>query len=213
MTFGLLEAFSYIKWPDSLALSGKYSEVLQLNIFQIAPIHRLFPYLEVDAFGSLFAILSMNAIAVIVAFVVYCLTRIFVMHSNTLNEEDKVKKISQTKILICRDLFFFLYVTYLSTCSKTSNVLPLACRTLYLDEHKESRKKFLKADYNFQCTGAQYNRLVVIAYCAILYIIFLPAASLVALWGQKRALSKKESEAINGECDATEEPRTEVAPF
>ena len=47
VTFGVLEAFSNIKWPDSLALIGKYSEILQLSVFQIAPIHCLLPILEV----------------------------------------------------------------------------------------------------------------------------------------------------------------------
>ena len=60
VTFGLLESFSYVKWPDSLAVIGKYSEVLQLNVLQNAPIHCFFPRLKVDAFGSLFAMLAMN---------------------------------------------------------------------------------------------------------------------------------------------------------
>ena len=67
VTFGVLEAFSYIEWPDSLALIGKYSEMLQLSVFQIAPIHCLFPNLKISAFGSLFAILIMNAAAIVVA--------------------------------------------------------------------------------------------------------------------------------------------------
>ena len=54
VTYGLLEAFSYIKWPDSLQVIGKYSEVLQLNILQMAPFHCLTPGLNVDAFGTLF---------------------------------------------------------------------------------------------------------------------------------------------------------------
>ena len=36
---GVLEAFSYIQWPDSLALIGEYSAIVQLSIFQIAPLH------------------------------------------------------------------------------------------------------------------------------------------------------------------------------
>ena len=50
VTFGVIEAFSYVKWPETLVLIGKYSEMLQLNIFQIAPLHCLFPNLKVDAF-------------------------------------------------------------------------------------------------------------------------------------------------------------------
>ena len=41
VTYGLLEVFSYIKWPDSLEGIAKYSGVLQLNVLQIAPIQCL----------------------------------------------------------------------------------------------------------------------------------------------------------------------------
>ena len=197
VTFGLLETFSFIKWPDSLALIRKYSEVLQLNVFQIAPIQCLFPHLKVDAFGSLFAILAMNSVSIILAFSVYGITRIVLMQ-NALSEKRKAKKLSKTKELIYRNLFFFLYVTYLSTCSKTASVLPLACRKLCLDEKEESCHKFLKADYNITCTGPEYNRLIIVAYCAVFYIIILPTASLIVLWRKRRVLGKNENEDGNG---------------
>ena len=208
VTFGLLEAFSYIKWPDSLIIIGKYSELLQFNVLQIAPVHCLFPHFKVDAFGSLFALLSLNAAATIVAFVIYGLTRLTTTRQ-TCNEEEKMKKISHTKKFIYRNLFFFLYVTYLSTCSKTANVLPLACRTLCIDEEQRQCQKFLKADYNFECTGASYNRLVIVAYCAVFYIVFLPTASLIALWKQRRALKSNEMESSDETNDA-EDKTTEL---
>ena len=58
VTSGVLEAFSYIKWPGSLTQIGEYSQVLQGNVFQIAPIQCLFENLKANAFGSLYAILS-----------------------------------------------------------------------------------------------------------------------------------------------------------
>ena len=207
VTFGLLESFSYVKWPDSLAVIGKYSEVLQLNVLQIAPIHCLFPRLKVDAFGSLFAMLAMNAAAIFVAIGGYGLTRLILMRK-TLNEEEKMKKISQTKELVYRNLFFFLYVTYLSTCSKTANVLPLACREICLYETEESCQKFLKADFNIECNQREYNRTVVVAYCAVFYIMFLPAAFFITLWRQHRMLSKKmdedDSKTSQGQLESSE---------
>ena len=193
VTFGVLEAFSYIKWPDSLALIGKYSEILQLSVFQIAPIHCLLPSLKFDAFGSLFAMLAMNAAAIIVALVVYGLRKLFLMKHNS-TEQQRLFKASQAKELIYRNLFFFLYVTYLNTCSKTANVLPLACHTVCMDENDERCQRFLKADYNVDCTGPEYNRLVIVAYCAVLYIIFLPTASWIALWKQQRTDSRQKNE-------------------
>ena len=196
VTFGALEAFSYIQWPDSLALIGKYSEILQLNVFQIAPIHCLFPNLRINAFGSLFSILSMNSSVIVLSIVIYWIRKLLIQRS-TLSEEQKVLKASQTRKLIYRNLFFFLYVTYLSTCSKTANVLPLACRTLCLDEKEETCNVFLKADYNIKCNSREYNRLVIVAYCAVFYIILLPATSLVALWRQRRAFARNEGQGDN----------------
>ena len=203
VTFGVLEAFSYIKWPDSLALIGKYSEVLQLNVFQIAPIHCLLPNLKVDAFGSFFAILSLNAVVIIMALVVYGIRKLLLIRHN-LSDEQRALKESQAKELIYRNMFFFLYVIYLSTCSSTASVLPLACRTLCVDEKEERCEKFLKVDYNVDCTGPDYHRLAIVAYCAISYLALLPTASLVVLWRQRKALCRDSTEEGNNTCHPQE---------
>ena len=207
VTFGLLEAFTYIKWPDSLALIGKYSEVLQLNVLQIAPIHCLFPSIKVNAFGNLFVILAINAAAMIISFSVYGIRYLILMRS-TLDVQQRTMKNSQTKELIYRSLFFFLYVTYLSTCSKTASVLPLACHKLCIDKEQKLCHKCLKADYTVKCEGAEYYQPVVVAYCTILYIIFLPAASLMALWRQRRTpvpnKTEDEEEASDRRAKSTE---------
>lgn len=204
VTFGVIEAFSYVKWPDSLVLIGKYSEMLQLNIFQIAPLHCLFPNLKVDAFGSLFAMLALNATAISAAIAVYGLRKLTLIRS-TLDEKEKLKKTSQTKELIYKNLFFFLYVTYLSTCSKTASVLPLACQTLCFDEKEGSCHKFLKADFRIKCSSPEFNRSVIVAYGAILYLLFLPTAALVALWRQRRHFCKNSMGLVNENHDLEEQ--------
>ncbi|XP_068756646.1 uncharacterized protein [Montipora capricornis] len=190
VTFGVLEAFAYIKWPDSLALIGKYSEILQLNILQIAPIHCLFPDLKVNAFGRLFTLLGINAAVVILAFIIYGIRKVLLSRKTFSGQMEKVKKISETKQLVYRTVFFFLYVTYLSTCSKTANVLPLACRTLCLDEKGENCDSFLRADFTVKCSSQEFRRSVIIAYCSLFYIMFLPMAALVVLWRHQRSLKK-----------------------
>lgn len=194
VTFGLLEAFSFIKWPDSLSAIARYSEMIQLNVLQIAPIHCLFPQLKVDAFRSLFAILTMNAAAVALALAAYGVRRFMIARNGHLNDDSNAKQISQTKELIYRNLFFFLFVTYLSTCSKIANVLPLACRKICHDESKQICFKYLKADFTVECSSARYKRLVIAAYCAIVYIIFLPLASYLILWRQNRKIKATEDE-------------------
>ncbi|KAL9970672.1 hypothetical protein ACROYT_G023082 [Oculina patagonica] len=128
VTHGLLEVFSYIKWPDSMEVIAKYSGVLQLNILQIAPIQCLITGLRVDAFGSLFAIMAINAAFIGLSGIYYGVQKTIILKSQILEGEEKSRRVSETKELVYRNIFFFLYVTYLSTCSKTASVLPLACQ-------------------------------------------------------------------------------------
>ncbi|XP_078344108.1 uncharacterized protein LOC144629772 [Oculina patagonica] len=191
VTYGLLEAFRYIKWPDSLQVIGKYSEILQLNVLQVAPIDCLFPQLHVDAFGNLFATMGINAALIVFSGVAYGVFKVIISRNPRLEENEKLRKLSQTKEVIYRNLFFFLYVTYLSTCSKTANVLPPTCREICRDDEESMCYSYLKADYSIQCKTPKYNQLVIVAYISVAYVIALPAASFLALWRQRRLVTAK----------------------
>ena len=205
VTNGVLETFSFIKWPGALDVIGKYSEILQMNVFQVAPIHCLLPNVKMNAFGNLFAILGMNAAAILVAALAYKLRKLFLLRSS-LNKEEKEKKVGQTKEVIYRNLFFFLFVTYLSTCSKTAQVVPLSCRKLCLDEEDNICDEYLRADYSMNCNGQEYNRSVNVAYCSVFYILFLPTASLIVLWRQRRVLRGNVNNAEDEALENQEQP-------
>ena len=187
ISYGLLDAFSYIEWPESMQVISKYSEVLQLNVLQMAPVHCLFPGMQADAFASLFAIMTINAAIVVLAGVVYGMRKVIISTNGNLEDEKKSQKISQLKESVYRNLSFYLYVTYLSTCSKTAAVLPLACRKLCQHEKENMCVKYLKADYSIQCHDPWYNKLVIVAYISAAYILVLPTATFIALWRQRRA--------------------------
>ena len=200
VTFGLLEALAYIEWPDSLALIGKYSQMLQLNVFQIAPVHCLFPEFKIDAFGDLFAILTMNAAVIILSFFVYGIRKLYLLRS-TLDDQQKALKMSQTKEVIYRNAFFILYVTYLSTCSKTAAVLPPASRTLCSDDEKDYCTTYLKADFSINCASSRYKRLVKVGYVAVGYVLLLPAASFLTLMRKRKELRSIENDDEGESCD------------
>ena len=187
VTHGLLEAFSYIQWPDSLQTVGKYSSVLQMNILQIAPVNCLFIGFHVDAFTELFAIMAINAVVIGFSGVAYGIYKALILRKRLEEEETLTAKESQAKELLSRNVFFFLYVTYLSTCSKTVNVLPFACRELCRDEKESFCNKYLRVDYSIRCQGPKYNSLLIVAYLSVIYVIALPAAAFIALWRQRRA--------------------------
>ena len=188
VTHGLLEAFSYVEWPASMRVISKYSEVLQLNVFQMTPVHCLIPGLQADAFGNLFAIMTINAAIIVFAGGVYGVNKMIIASNGSLKAEEKSLKISQIKETVYRNLFFFLYITYLSTCSKTATVLPLACRELCRDQREELCLEYLKADYSIRCHDHWYNRMVNVAYISTAYILALPTATFIALWKHRRVI-------------------------
>ena len=205
VTYGLLEAFSYIEWPESVRVISKYSEVLQLNILQMAPVHCLIPGLQADAFGNLFAIMAINAVIIVFAGGVYGVNKILISRKENLDKDEKSQKISQIKETVYRNLFFFLYVTYLSTCSKTATVLPLACRELCLDKKDDLCSEYLKADYSIQCHNPWYDKLVIVGYISTAYILTLPAATFIALWRQRRVLHSTPQEETSEDPGSTSE--------
>ncbi|XP_067029763.1 uncharacterized protein [Acropora muricata] len=194
VTFGMIEAFAFIKWPESLTFIGKYSEMLQLNVLQIAPIHCLFANLKVDAFGRLYAILSINAAVIIFGFAFYGIRKVLIIRKTLENQEEKVKKISETKQIAYKAVFFVLYVTYLSTCSKAANVLPLVCRSICYTENETQCETFLRDDFTINCSSQEFRRPVIVAYFSVIYVIVLPAAALVMLWRHWKTLKTSADE-------------------
>ena len=188
VTHGLLEAFSYIQWPDSLQIVGKYSSVLQMNILQIAPVNCLFRGFHVDAFTELFVIMAINAVVIGFSVVAYGIYKVIILRRSH-EEKEKFAKESQAKALVSRNLFFFLYVTYLSTCSKTVNVLPFACRELCRDDKEEFCNRYLRVDYSIRCQGPKYSSLLILAYVSVVYVIAIPSAAFITLWRQRRAMA------------------------
>ena len=183
--------------PDSLQVIGKCSEILQLNILQIAPVHCLFTGLHMNAFGDLIAMMTINAAVIGISGISYGVHKQMVLRRQKLDSTVKVIKISKTKELVYRNLFFFLHATYLSTCSKTANVLPLACRRLCRDDKEDFCYKYLKADCSMQCQGSNYNYSLIVAYISTAYIIALPVASFVTLWRQQRVIMATENTKTN----------------
>ena len=188
VTYGLLQTFSYIKWPESLEVIGKYSGILQMDLLQIAPIQRLFPGLYVDAFGNLLATMAINAAVIGLCSLVCVVRKVHITRDQTLTSEERSTKFSETKEFVYRNTFFFLYIMYLSTCSKTASVLPTVCRKLCRDDKDESCDSYLKTDYSIQCHVSMYNHLLVVAFISTAYVLALPIASFIALWRQRMAL-------------------------
>ena len=205
VTYGLLEVFSYISWPGSLKIIATYSGFLQLNVLQITPALCLFPELQLDASRSLFVMMAMNAAVIFISYITYGVYKLIITRNRSLEEDEKSRRVSQSRKLLYKNVFFFLYVTYLSTCSMTANVLPAACRTLCRDDKEALCSKFLRADYSLPCQGFKYNHKLVGAYISTAYIFVVPAAAFIALWRQRRAKTTAEKAGTSQDLTSSKE--------
>ena len=205
VTYGLLQVFSYIKWPESLESIAEYSGILQLNVLQITQVNCLFPKFHFDAFGSLVAIMAINAAFICFSGIGYGVHKLIILRSRTIDDNIKSKRVSQSKKLVVKNLFFFMYVTYLSTCSKTATVLPAACTELCRDKKESFCSKYLKGDYSVRCQGETYNHMLVMAYLSTAYILALPTASFIVLWKRKKARSATKTSDTSREFDCNSE--------
>ena len=182
VTYGLLEAFNYIKWPPSLSAISRIATIVQLNVLQFAPIHCVSPILKMDAFDNMKAMMGVNMGVIVISFVVYMLWKIHISRRMNLDQEGKVKVLSQAKEVVYRITFFVLFVTYLSTCSRIARTLPLASHKLCNDLKETICIEYLKADYSIKCQGPEYDKDVIVSYCFIVYVVTLPTVAFVMLW-------------------------------
>ena len=109
VTYGLLQTFSYIKWPGSLQVIAKYSGILQMGVLQVAPIYCLFPGLKVDAFGSLFALMLLNSFVIGFSAVAYGIRKVIILRDQNTEDTEKLRT-SQRRKNSCTEMCF-------STCS------------------------------------------------------------------------------------------------
>ncbi|KAL9982797.1 hypothetical protein ACROYT_G004902 [Oculina patagonica] len=106
VTYGLLETFSYIKWPGSLQGIAKYSETLQMDVLHIAPFHCLSSNFRADAFGRLFVMMVINVAVISLSVVFYGVRKVIILRSQNLQDNEKSRKISYTKELVFGNLLF-----------------------------------------------------------------------------------------------------------
>ena len=90
-----------------------------------------------------------------------------ILLNRSLKSDDKSRQISEIKTFVFRNLFFFLYVTYPSTCAQTARVFPTACQKLCRDDREEMCLNYMKADYSIKCKGTNYNHWLIMAYISL----------------------------------------------
>ena len=200
VTYGLLDAFDYIEWPKIVSDISQYTDFIQLNVLQFAPITCVFKNLKMDAFDDVNAMMGVNMGVIVISFVVYMLWKTHISRRRNLDQEGKVKVLSQAKEAVYRVAFFVLFATYLSTCSRIARTM--ANTKLCQDLEKKNCTHYLKMDYSIKTEDPIYKEKVILSYCFIVYVVALPAFAFVMLWRINRRQTNSGRQTPTGELNA-----------
>ena len=207
VTAGIMNAFAFIEWPAYLTDIGKFAEVFQLNVLQIAPLQCINNNLSVNVFQSMILMLAMNASVVVVAVVVYLLVFGY-MRVISRGPKERQAALSKTRIALYRLTVVLLFIIFPGTCSSITRAIP--CHTICQSEKDDHCPSYLKADYSIECNQS-YSRKKIVAYASLGYIFLFPTLAFVYLFKhfKQRALDM-ENERLQWQRDERNTPNTTV---
>ncbi|XP_048589537.1 uncharacterized protein LOC5499073 [Nematostella vectensis] len=116
-----LNAYSYIQWPKELLTIMMYADVLQLNIFTIAPIECISDKLKVDPYSSLLGYVLMDCAVIFTAFFYYNIRKMVLTRRC---HHDAKDTLFDCKANCYQAVFLFLFITYPAACTKIFQTLP-----------------------------------------------------------------------------------------
>ena len=181
----IINAFSSIQWPSTLAHAVKVFEFVELSVLKIPSLHCIRSDWRLTAIGEFW--ISLIAMAAIPSLFLICFSLKVAISTccvSRANSEQK-RTISLKNYLQSIVLFFFATYSFIST--KIFHVLPGSCHTLCTvkeNSHCFNRVSYLRNDYSVECPPATGGRSfnVNYAYVSLLLPIGLPCLLLYLLW-------------------------------
>ncbi|XP_031571282.1 uncharacterized protein LOC116305495 [Actinia tenebrosa] len=152
VSLGMIQSFSFIDWPENLNKYVEYANILQLNLFQVLPLHCLVPRFTFNPFYKMVMMILGNVFVIIVATIIYYFRKSRI-NKKDLPDEQKTAAISSAKETNYRFIIFFLFLTFPSTCTSIITVMPAACHEICSEQ---SCRWYLKADYGLKCFDSYY---------------------------------------------------------
>ena len=207
VTAGIMDAFAFIEWPAYLADIGKFAEIFQLNVLQIAPLQCINSNLGINVFQSMILMFAMNASVVVVAVVAYLLICGY-MRVIGLGLIERQAALSKTRITLYRSTVVLLFIIFPGTCSSITRAIP--CHTICQSEKDDHCPSYLRADYSIECDQS-YSRKKIVAYVSLGYIFFFPSLAFVYLFKHlKQRTLNVENERIQNQRNVRNTPNTTV---
>ena len=207
VTAGIMDAFAFIEWPAYLTDIGKFAEIFQLNVLQIAPLQCINNNLGVNVFQNMILMLAMNASIVVAAVVVYLLVCGY-MRLRGLADIERHAALSKTRIALYRSTVVILFIVFPGTCSSITRAIP--CHKICQSENDNHCPSYLKADYSIECDQS-YSRKKAVAYVSISYIFIFPTLTFVYLFKHlKKKTLNIENEQLQKQGDIRYDSNTTV---
>lgn len=193
---GLLQAFSYVKWPSEVSVLESYIRFVQLNVLQIVSPSCVEEGFEVTAYSHFVFTLAGNVLIVVVPLFCYLarLTRMKIQQK----QSDESHLIDLRKP--CLKITTFLpFVAYPSTCVNIFQILPLSCHKLCPFEGASNCPSFLRADYSILCDTDTHRRYTWAAYASLTYVVGFPIFLAYIVWKTHLQSQRSNKFSIAGE--------------
>lgn len=176
---GLLQAFSYVKWPSEVSVLESYIRFVQLNVLQIVSPSCVEESFEVNAYSHFVFTLAGNFLIVIVPLFWYLARVTWMKIKQNQHDESRIIEIKKPCLKITA---FLLFVAYPSTCVNIFQILPLSCHKLCPFEGATNCPSFLRADYSILCDTDAHRKYTWAAYASLSYVIGFPLFLAYIVW-------------------------------
>ena len=180
---GLLQAFSYVKWPSEVSTLESYIRFVQLNFLQIVSPSCVKENFKVTAYSHFIFTISGNVLIIAVPMLCYLARVTWMKMQRKERDESKLTDLRKPCLKI---IIFLLFVAYPSTCVNIFKILPLSCHELCPFEGASNCPSFLRADYSILCHTETHRKYTWAAYASLTYVVGFPIFLAYIVWKAHR---------------------------
>jgi len=176
---GLLQAFSYIKWPSKVSVLESYIRFVQLNVLQIVSPSCVEEKFEMNAYSHFIFTLAGNMFIIAIPMFCYLVRMAWVKIRGQQGDESKAVEAKKPYLKIT---MFLLFVAYPATCVNIFQILPLSCHEMCPFEGATGCPSFLRADYSIKCDTDKHEKYGWAAYASLSYVVGFPIFLTYIVW-------------------------------
>ena len=182
----VIDAFSYIPWPQSLKSAIGIFKYLEFEVLRMPSLRCIKTSWHLDAVGEFwFALIA--AAVVPIHILVYFGIKAGIIHCMSKSRDEFIERCKATAKNCLRSAALFFFVTYPVLSRSIVQVLPISCHKLCITKtggQCEEEISYLRSDYSVKCldSSMEDKTTLYIAYGALILPFGLPIALLVVLW-------------------------------